>query len=167
MQAGRVPRAQRIYIRPRDKVIKPIHLTNGLNRLELNIELVHSASVNDFETVQELIRMGADPDYVGPRQSALCWAIFNNNDEMAKFLIDEMSLEGLNKLNTMLGETALHKAISHKLLDVVYYLIIKGVDVNKPTYQGTTALDLANMTHDKAIIDLVKRHSSSFFCSIL
>jgi hypothetical protein len=142
--------------------IKPVIRNAGLTA-----DLHHYAQINDTKQIKSLITKGANANYFGTEQSPLCWSIFYRNEELSLFFIDHMTINALNYVNPLFGQTALHKAISMCCPKTVEKLIERDVDLYQKDADGLTPYDLALHVEDKAIIALIEKQVKCYFCRVL
>lgn len=72
--------------------------------------------------------------------------LINNNHE----LVHDINL--LNIKDPLTGDTFLHRSTTDNILDLVKYLIAKGVNINSKNHKGQTSLHIAIMNKNKEII---------------
>lgn len=107
---------------------------------KFNTLLSKAANCNNLPLVKLLYNKGANIEHPEPEYpSALCYAIENNNYELAKYLVNNKADVNLN----FDKETLLILSTDHCNPDIVK-LIIKKMNkniINKKSYEGLSALD--------------------------
>jgi len=131
----------------------------GFSQDALNIKLILSAFLSDFDDALQLILAGADVNNIDDySNNALDWAVFrNHNKEIVELLIAAGT--DLNNIQNSSSGTALMHAIMHERADIVRLLIDSGADVNAINKDGSTALMLVATTRRYRIdidIDIVR-----------
>ena len=103
-------------------------------------DLHHVIGDEDLETMQKLLKHGADPTAESGGYTALLSAIADGNESIISSLIDHGA--GLKNQGSP-AWTPLNYASFWGNTGVVKVLIKKGADVNLPDVDGVTALDIA------------------------
>ena len=103
-------------------------------------DLHHVIGDEDLETMQKLLKHGADPNAESGGYTALLSAIFDGSESIISSLIDHGA--GLKNQGSP-AWTPLNYASFRGNTGVVKILIKKGADVNLPDVDGVTALDIA------------------------
>ena len=104
-----------------------------------------AAERGHLEVVEWLITDRADLNYARPPHGAtpLYIAAQNGNLDVMQLLVDAAGGVNVNKALTGAGYTPLYVAVCHMRLDVVECLIdAPGVNVNQPSWNGTTPLEI-------------------------
>jgi ankyrin repeat protein len=75
--------------------------------MNVNEKLIEAAIKNDLKAIEEALVAGADPNATDDEQSALYWAVYNNQLEVVKLLINAGASVNAKELD---GFTSLHQA---------------------------------------------------------
>ena len=134
-----------------EKVAKKIR-PNGLSDAVL---------LNDMDSAKALIAGGIDiseldtrPQIAGPNgRRPLNWAAFQNNTAMIDLLLDAGA--DINATN-LSGFTPLHHAVEGEAIEAIELLIKKGASLDLKTKTGRTVLEIAAMSGNQKVIDLVQ-----------
>ena len=129
----------------------------------LNEQLLISVRCNDESEVEKLLKNGADVNAVYENgMTALMWACYNGNLDIAKFLIAKGAEVNSQKQD---GETALMLACMNGhwdivktdivKMDIVKLLIANKADVNAKDKKGNTALMVACSNDNLQIAELL------------
>jgi hypothetical protein len=122
-----------------DKILKNIN-DHYINTYLLNIELI-SRTLN-FDFIVYLIQNGVDLnleiEFINSSSfydseykcKTLYHVILTNNIQLLHFFVDRLKINITDKIYK--GYNALFIAIEHANLDIVEYLVKKGMDINKP-----------------------------------
>lgn len=114
--------------------------------------LIFACRNGDHKMVQDLLNLGADPNYEGPLITPLFEAVRNNQSDIVDLLINN----GVNINKTSMysmGQNVLHIACRNNNYQIVYRLCKKGININKLTVEHNTPLHIAAEDADSKIID--------------
>ena len=106
--------------------------------------LNHAIREEDLETMEKLLKHGADPNAESVGYTAILNAIADGNESIVSSLIDHgASLQNQGSPAwTPLNYASFYDSLLGRI-DIVKILIKKGADVNLPDVDGVTALDIA------------------------
>lgn len=117
--------------------------------------LTYAANYGNREIIEPLIDYGADIDARNNKgETALIIALLKGNKEIAKLLLKRGAKVNIQENSD--GWTALMIAILKGCRDIVEELLSHGADVTIRDNYGDTALDMARVKRDQAIIDLLE-----------
>ena len=119
--------------------------------------LHHAIGEGDLETMQKLLKHGADPNAESGGYTALLDAIADGNESIISSLIDHGA--GLKNQGSP-AWTPLNYASFWGNTGVVKVLIKKGADVNLPDVDGVTALDIAIGNDRQELTKLLKENGA-------
>lgn len=125
--------------------------------IDNNSELMQAISDNSsIDKVEELIKNGANLEHKNTfGETALTFAIENNNHPMTKLLIDK----GANveyKINNISEFTPLHKAATFAMPEIAHILIENGANPNSLNAFGRTPEQQAVFSSNYSTADLLK-----------
>ena len=108
----------------------------------LNIDtlLQRAVGMKRTDIVQELLKIGANPNGRGNGYTVLMWASKQGYEEGVQILLEKGA--DVNAVNNK-GETALMLAVQSGYENIVHTLLEKGADINAINNKGETALMLA------------------------
>ena len=119
--------------------------------------LNHVIREGDLETMQKLLKHGADPNAESGGYTALLDAIADGNESIISSLIDHGA--GLKNQGSP-AWTPLNYASFWGNTGVVKSLIKKGADINLPDVDGVTALDIAIGNDRQELAKLLKENGA-------
>ena len=119
--------------------------------------LNHVIGEGDLETMQKLLKHGADPNAESGGYTALLDAIADGNESIISSLIDYGA--GLKNQGSP-AWTPLNYASFWGNIGVVKSLIKKGADINLPDVDGVTALDIAIGNDRQELAKLLKENGA-------
>ena len=120
-----------------------------------------AAERNDVDAVRARLRGGADPNEAhGDGMTALHWAAFHGNVEMAELLLNEGS--NVDPHTRIGAYTPLHLAARHGAAPVVELLLAAGADANAASEEvgGATPLHFAAAAGTEASIRALVEHGA-------
>lgn len=156
-------------IRPDSKFIKNIrdkdygaaysYLLNGGNPNARDYDgspaLFVAADIQDRSMVNELLKLGANPDIVDrvSGETALMRSAARGNAFIVELIL---AYEAEIDVDDGNGETALIKAVQGGYLNVVKLLLGENADIEFADYAGLSALDYARQGRDRRILKLIE-----------
>lgn len=95
-------------------------------------ELIFACNKGEYDTVSKLLSTGISPNVTGTLgNTPLKAALFNKHIQIADLLITHgADIDYIEDPNSFLYTTALSMASTHDDLEIIYYLLKKGADVN-------------------------------------
>ena len=120
-----------------------------------------AAHDGQFEIVKLLVESGADINHLCRCYTPIFGAVWSENPEIVKYLINRGVGESIN-FGCDHGWTPLHKAARKGYLDIVEILIDAGADVNSIDDADTTPLDHAADFHFSDVAKLLILHHAQF-----
>ena len=119
----------------------------------LNVTLLKFIKAGDLDAVNQLIELGANPDYNdADGDTPLLLAVFKNHIEIVKVLLEK----GVRvNISDPTGTTLLHFAAGNGYTEIAKLLLIAGADIGLKNNQGQTAFDFANKYKKPEIVQLI------------
>ena len=134
-----------------------IHFTCPLCRTVLQHDLMSAIELNDIESVELLLRNGANIEARKWGETPLTYAIHHGHFKIVELLLENRAdIESRN----LLGHTALIEASIEGFLDIVKLLLEKGANINACCKNGHTALIEAIKYRRIEIIELLIKESA-------
>ena len=123
--------------------------------------LNHAIREGDLETMEKLLKHGADPNAERGGYTAILNAIADGNESIVSSLIDHgASLQNQGSPAwTPLNYASFYDSLWGRI-DIVKILIKKGADVNLPDVDGVTALDIAIGNDRQELTKLLKENGA-------
>ena len=152
--------AQDIFDAARTGNIEQIRALSKLNKDTVNAKnpggfnpLMIACYRGQTAAAKELVKLGADVNQVSNEGTALLAAVYQNNTDLALFLIKKKAT--LNAQGPD-GNSALMYAVMNQNIAIVKALVKKKADKKLKNLDGQTAYSLALSLEDKTIQELVK-----------
>ena len=100
---------------------------------ELNHSFIKAVIAGDIESVQVLLKEGANVNFIeGRGDTALLIAVYFGYENMVRFLVDNGA--NVNFVKDITGDTALHCAANQGYQKIVEFLVDNGANVNPVSY---------------------------------
>lgn len=105
-------------------LVNTLLFSNQLSQKELDFNLIRYSYIGDIQKVKEYHKKGAKVDKYKGNSSALSWAVFKDNVDIAKYLINHKASINMTSFS---GRNILHYAVQNNNFELTKYLIKNGV----------------------------------------
>jgi len=137
-------------------------LKEEVNRNAINLKMANAAAINDWDTMIECIKNGANINFQNPekyRETPLIAAILRGDEELVNFCIDS----GANiDVRTDEGDTPLHIAVKAKKDHIARLLIRKGANLNIFDDDGVSPFVDATYNNQNEIAQIMVENGFDF-----